>query len=440
MVDAEAVGLGHGEDSARPAVLPGRAARPVPVPEFVPPTRDTDRDREGDAGAGTTGRPTCNDRPRAIHGRAPRERPGAPGPGDRPRVPRALRVPAGRDAGRRRDVALALAALAGLVVAAVVVALEVRHRDVVVAIGESGGIADILPGLVLLFSGLLVLRGADRRGRPVGRVLSVAGAGWLATALAQGWLVEAVAVSPGLPGASFAYAVGARYGSFLLLALPLVLLLFPDGRLPRGRVGRPLAVASLAGTALLPVSLLFVPAAVVVTRAGGVLSPVETTLDLDPHPIALPFWPVVLDVAFALVPLGMVVPFAVVAVRYRRATGRRRLQLRWLVWAGLVDLLVIGVGLLLAEPGRRSPCSSPSRSRAARSSPRWSASASTRSTGCCPDLVAVALALLVLAVDGVVLLVAGAAFDDRDSAWSRWPSSRCSTPRCGPGSGARRGA
>ncbi|WP_433787666.1 sensor histidine kinase [Actinomycetospora sp. CA-101289] len=324
---------------------------------------------------------------------------------------------AGPDTGRRRDVALALAALAGLAVAAVVVALEVRHRDVVVAVGESGGIADILPGLVLLFSGLLVLRGADRRGRPVGRVLAVAGAGWLATALAQGWLVEAVAVSPGLPGASFAYAVGARYGSFLLLALPLALLLFPDGRPPRGRVGRPLAVASLAGTALLPVSLLFVPAAVVVARAGGVLSPVESALDLDPHPIALPFWPVVLDVAFALVPLGMVVPFAVIAVRYRRATGRRRLQLRWLVWAGLVDLIVIGVGLLLAEP--------------------WPTVALlvaiTVTCGAIvtavvrerlyeidrllpTTLVAVALALLVLAVDGVVLLVAGAAFDDRDSA------------------------
>ena len=143
----------------------------------------------------------------------------------------------------------------------------------------------------------------------------------------------------------------------------------------------------------------------------------EAALDLDPHSVALPFWPVVLDVAFALVPLGMVVPFVVVAVRYRRATGRRRLQLRWLVWAGLVDVLVVGLGLLLPEP--------------------WPTVgllvAITVTCGAIvtavvrerlyeidrllpTTLVAVALALLVLAVDGVVLLVAGAAFGDRDSA------------------------
>ena len=133
-----------------------------------------------------------------------------------------------------------------------------------------------------------MLRGADRRGRPVGWVLALAGAGWLATALAAGWLTEASSLSPSLPGASLAYAIGARYGAFLLLALPLVLLLFPDGRLPRGRVGRPVALASLAGTALLPVTLLFVPSSVPRERAGGVLSPEEATLDLDPHSIPLP--------------------------------------------------------------------------------------------------------------------------------------------------------
>ncbi|WP_433037533.1 sensor histidine kinase [Actinomycetospora sp. CA-053990] len=325
--------------------------------------------------------------------------------------------PAPRTTNRRRDVALGLAALVGLAAAVVVLALQVRHRDVVLTFAEGGGASDIVPGLVLLFSGLLVLRGADRRGRPVGWVLSLAGAGWLATALAAGWLTEASSLSPSLPGASLAYAIGARYGAFLLLALPLVLLLFPDGRLPRGRVGRPVALASLAGTALLPVTLLVVPSSVPRERAGGVLSPQEATLDLDPHSIPLPIWPAVLDVAFFLLPLSMVVPFVVVAVRYRRATGRRRLQLRWLVWAGLVDVLAIGVGLLFGEPV-------PTLALIAAITVTCGAVVVAVVRERLYDIdrllpttvVAVALGLLVLAVDALVLLVAGAAFGGRDSA------------------------
>lgn len=325
-------------------------------------------------------------------------------------------VPAERS-GRGRDVVLGLLALAGLVVSVLIVVLAVRHRDLVVGPDEGGGITEVLAGPILLASGLLVLRGADRRGRPVGWVLTVAGLGWLVDGLAAGWVTEGLYVTPGAPGTSFAYAVVARYGAFLLLTLPLVVMLFPDGRLPRGRIGRPVALASLAGTALLPLVLLAVPSRVVEARSGMPFPPRTTTLDLDPHSIDLPFWPVLLDLAFALLPLGMVVPFVVVAVRYRRARGRRRLQLRWLVWAGLVDALVLGIGLLLPEPwpsgalvvGVAVTCGAVVvavvRERL------YDVDRLLPTT-----LVAVALGLLVLAVDGLVLLVAGAAFGGRDSA------------------------
>ena len=171
-----------------------------------------------------------------------------------------------------------------------------------------------------------------------------------------------------------------------------------------------MALASLAGTALLPVTLLFVPSAVPRERAGGVLSPQEATLDLDPHSIPLPIWPAVLDVAFFLLPLGMVVPFVVIAVRYRRARGRRRLQLRWLVWAGL-DVLAIGVGLLFGEPV-------PTLALIAAITVTCGAVVVAVVRERLYDIdrllpttvVAVALGLLVLAVDALVLLVAGAAF------------------------------
>ncbi|MHC1562743.1 sensor histidine kinase [Actinomycetospora sp. C-140] len=319
--------------------------------------------------------------------------------------------------GRRRDAALALIALLGLAVAAAIVVLAVRHRDVVVGPDEGGGIVEVLAGPVLLAAGLLVLRGADRRGRPVGVVLTVAGLGWLVSGLAAQWIVEGLYETPGAPGTSLAYAVSARYGAFLLLVLPLVLMLFPDGRLPRGRIGRPVALASLAGTALLPLTLLVVPSTVVEARSGVPFTPRVAALDLDPHSIPLPIWPAVLDLAFALLPLGMVVPFVVVAVRYRRAGGRARLQLRWLVWAGIVDVLVIGFALLLPEPwpsvallvAITVTCAAivvaVVRERL------WDVDRLLPTT-----IVAVALGLLVLLVDGLVLLVAGAAFGGRDSA------------------------
>ncbi|MEJ2860020.1 sensor histidine kinase [Actinomycetospora flava] len=338
----------------------------------------------------------------------------ADAPARRPE-PAAPPLPDGPATGRR-DVVLALVALVGLVVAVLIVALAVRHRDVVVGPDEGGGIVEVLAGPVLLAAGLLVLRGA-RRGRPVGWVLTAAGMGWLLSGLAAQWIVEGLYLTPGAPGTSLAYAVSARYGSFLLLALPLALMLFPDGRLPSGRIGRPVALASLAGTALLPVSLLVVPARVVEARSGMPFTPRVAALDLDPHSVPLPIWPAVLDVAFALLPLGMIVPFVVVAVRYGRSTGRRRLQLRWLVWAGLVDALVIGFALLLPEPW-------PSIALLVAITVTCAAIvvAVVRERLYDVDrllpttIVAVALGLLVLAVDGFVLLVAGAAFGGRDSA------------------------
>ncbi|MDD7965015.1 sensor histidine kinase [Actinomycetospora lemnae] len=321
------------------------------------------------------------------------------------------------ETGRARDLLLGLIALAGLVVLALCVALAVRHRDVVTGPDEGGGIIEILAGPVLLAAGLLVLRGADPRGRPVGWVLTAAGAGWLLTGLASAWIVEGLYVTPGLPGTSFAYAVSARYGAFLLLALPLVILLFPDGRLPRGRIGRPVALASLAGTALLPLVLLVVPSREVEARSGMPFTPRVAALDLDPHSIPLPFWPQLLGVAFALVPLGMVVPFVVVAVRHHRARGRRRLQLRWLVWAGLVDVLLVGVGVLLPAPWPTLSLlvaitvTSGAIATAAVRERLYEIDRLLPTT-----VVALALGVLVLAVDGLVLLVAGAAFGGRDSA------------------------
>ena len=48
-----------------------------------------------------------------------------------------------------------------------------------------------------------------------------------------------------------------------------------------------------------------------------------------------------LQVAFPLVALGVLVPLAVVAHRLRQASGESRRRMRWLLWAGVVDALVM---------------------------------------------------------------------------------------------------
>jgi signal transduction histidine kinase len=94
---------------------------------------------------------------------------------------------------------------------------------------------------------------------------------------------------------------------------------------------------------VLPVVLLAVPSAVAQAQAGSPLPVPLRGLDLDPTSLPLPdaVWTPVLAAAHALVPLSLVVPFAVVVRRYRRSRGEARTRMRWLLWAAIVDLLVM---------------------------------------------------------------------------------------------------
>ncbi|WP_433803440.1 sensor histidine kinase [Actinomycetospora sp. CA-084318] len=238
-----------------------------------------------------------------------------------------------------REAGLALVALIALVITVVVVVLDVRAsgRPVPMGVNAEANWPIAASGLALLVPGLVVVRG--RPGHRLGPVLLVGGLAWVVDALAGAWLLEALA--SGAPLGGLAFTVIARWGAFLLLTLPLVLLLFPDGRLPRGRAGRSAAVGSLAATALLPTCLVVVPSEVLDARFGETTAPEVRVLGIDTLSVPWSGWPLVLDVAYAFLPLGLVVPLIAVVVRFRRATGVRRLQMRWLVWAAIVDALVM---------------------------------------------------------------------------------------------------
>jgi len=257
---------------------------------------------------------------------------GAP-PADPPRTPdrRAGVVPALGWIG----MAVTLAAVAGTVVLDLVTPATAR------AAAESGPGWEIgLPGLLLAVPGALLLRRAPRNA--VSWVVAGTGLFWAVDGLVSSWLTYALQSDPPLAGTSAAFWFVQRFGAWLLLGLPLLLLLYPDGRLPRGR-WRTVSVVSLACTAALPVLLLVIPSEIADRRAGVTLPAVYRSLDLDPTSLPLPGEVALplLQLAFPLGALGILGPLAVVAHRLRTASGDTRRRMRWLLWAGVVDALVM---------------------------------------------------------------------------------------------------
>jgi signal transduction histidine kinase len=179
---------------------------------------------------------------------------------------------------------------------------------------------------------------------PVAWLLCLAGLHWCADGAAASWLAYATYQQPVLPGAAAAVWAYQRLGAGLLIYLPLLLLIYPDGRLPTGRGWRIGAWASLAAGAFLPLVSLVIPADIAQARSGTPLPAPFAGLNLDQTAIPLPdgWWAALLNGAFVAVPLSMLLPFAVVIRRYRSATGDDdKARMRWLLWAAVVDVLVM---------------------------------------------------------------------------------------------------
>jgi hypothetical protein len=184
------------------------------------------------------------------------------------------------------------------------------------------------------------------------------------------WLLLAIALSLALPTgtatpdrsalaagtAAWPDFLGAWIGSWsggaLFVAFFAFMIVFPSGRLPAGRWRKP-AVALIA-LGLLSVLLVALAPTISFNPDGGaaaIIVPNRFAVLPD-----LPLWEVVAEESqiLAVVPL-LVIGAASMLVRYRRASGTLRLQLRWLVAAlaflvvaliaGLSSPLVFGPGI-----------------------------------------------------------------------------------------------
>jgi signal transduction histidine kinase len=201
--------------------------------------------------------------------------------------------------------------------------------------------ADVDAGpTVAFFVGMLVfatpgaLVAAHRPGNPIGWLMLAEGLSWQLFGLAGVYRVTA------LPGGSWA-ALVYDWGYVVPVALmSLLLLLFPDGRMPSRR-WRPLAASLVTGACLLSAALLLRPGPLPST-------PVANPLGVAGAEPVLGALEAAGNLAMLLSGIGCAVALV---FRYRRAGDIERHQLKWLAYGGVVVLLAWVLAFVLDVAG-----------------------------------------------------------------------------------------
>jgi hypothetical protein len=260
---------------------------------------------------------------------------------DGPHVPTAMAMtPGGRPARPRRWLARLAWALAGLTVLTMVPAFWLA--ELVFSTGWEPRPATATLGAVVLATvsaaavGALV---ASRRPRhPVGWLLLGVGLALVVTLLIQAYVDYGLLARPGsLPGAR--YLAGFTYSTVLIWVscAGFVLLLTPTGSLPSPR-WRWWARLSAA--------------APVVMVLGSIVQPDPLAPDYHGNPLAVPALARVVAVpavaGAAVVMVSLLVGAGSLVVRFRRARGTERQQLRWLAYAAALAAGLLLVALVAA--------------------------------------------------------------------------------------------
>ncbi|MGI5274119.1 sensor histidine kinase [Nonomuraea sp. CA-218870] len=248
--------------------------------------------------------------------------------------------------GRDRWVAAGVMGVAGAAVlaAAAAIAVEVATGPVTRPEAMDWPVwSSAVPGAALAVAGGVL---AARLPRHLMTLLLVAGG--LVTAvngLAGAYAVLSLTRHGGaLPLTAAAVYAGARLGPLLNLVPLLVLLFFPDGRLPSPR-WRWAAGVALGASGLAVLIYLLVP--------WRDVSPTGYLPGLDPPGPTLPgaFWQAALGASPYLLVVGLLIPVAAFAWRFRGSSGERRAQLRWMLLAGMLNIaLMAGSAFLEGVP------------------------------------------------------------------------------------------
>ena len=241
-----------------------------------------------------------------------------------------------------RALAPGLGAGAGLL-AVGALALTVANLGTEAPSGLHARPADLLVTVALLTFALVGAVVASRRpGNAIGWLLIAEGLAWTLALFCQGYVAFAVYTRPGsLPLPELAAMVVASIWVPAIMLIPLVLLLFPDGRPPSARWRPMVWFAAAVGIVLWAASVLR-PGTLVHARG------LENPLGVAGAAAVLDG---VIAVCSGLASLVLVVAVGSLVARVRRANAIERRQLAWLGWAAGLVLAGFVIGTALEALG-----------------------------------------------------------------------------------------
>jgi signal transduction histidine kinase len=210
--------------------------------------------------------------------------------------------------------------------------------------GDWASAAILIPMVGLASVGALI---ASRHPRnPIGWLFSGIAFGMVLYGFREGYVVYALFTSPGsLPGATFVAWLGSWVPLLTITTIPFVLLLFPNGSPPSKR-WRAVGWIAVVGSGLIALGNILVPGKLGGFSLGRVHIMNPTGIDgLG-------------DVADGLITVGgicliiaSVASVIALILRFRRARGEERQQLRWLAYVGAAAAVVPLFGIAATIAG-----------------------------------------------------------------------------------------
>ena len=202
-----------------------------------------------------------------------------------------------------------------------------------------GNVAALVLMIVWIVTGILIL--TRQPGNKAGWVFLAIGVSWLASALAVALVTWDVRTRSGTIPLRAPLALVGEVGVGPLILIPLLFILFPDGRPPSPR-WRWVVWALVGGGGLAIVGTLINPGPLNNFVSAGVFY--ENPVGLDPFARLAP---VMIGVGSIVALIGAIASVFGVRSRFKRSTGEARQQLRWLVTVATVALAIMVLGIVV---------------------------------------------------------------------------------------------